>query len=318
MWQQFDFYTILSNASKGLEGALVSLNIMTNPSSVKVATDTEKQSEKSNSTDLNTPRNSSTPSDLNTPRNSSKSSNPEHTQGSISNSSSASSSQNKLSQRTSNHPSHHPDERYGRQASSARRANSMARSNISSSTPSRVGTYQHSLQNTSQSANLHPASLKPMTNLSKQNQPQTPLTGQGARDAVLIRGVIRPTRYQSGDVTKVNERNLENIGKKLAKLEFELSQTKISKGNLNKVKNRPDLGNHNSRRTEGYRDEGSNIKKNIDTLNTSLLKNYGLDDVKKVYASRNKELKRLKNTPSLSPGAPLVATRPSLGHLTRT
>lgn len=310
MSPQFDFYTILSNASKGLEGALVSLNIITNPSSVKVATGTEKQSEKSNSTDLNTPRNSSTPSD------------PEHTHRSISNSSSASSSQNKLSQPTSNHSTpeslHNPDVRHVRQVSSARRANSMPGSKVPSWTPSRVGTYPHSSQNTSQSANLHPASLKPMTNSSQQNQSQKPLTGQGARDAVLIRGGIRPTRYQSSDATKAKEQNLEIIGKKLAKLEFELFQNNIRKGNLNIVKNSPEFGSHNSRRTKEYRDEGLNIQKNINTLNESLLKFYTKEERAKVYTSKNTELQRLKNTPSLSPSAPLVATQPSRGHLPRT
>ena len=163
---------------------------------------------------------------------------------------------------------------------------------------------------------IHPAGLRPITNSPKQNQPQPPLTGQGARNLVLRNG-IRPTNFKSGDATKAKEQNLETIGKKLAKLEFELSQNNIRKGNLNKVNHHPEFGSHNSRRTEGYRDEGLNIQKNIDTLNTSLLKNCGLDDIKKVYASRNKELQRLKSTPSLSPSAPLVAEQTSRGHLTR-
>lgn len=305
MWEIFrniDIGQSIDYVKKGLEGALKSINNITNPSTVKVATDPKKQSEKSNSTDLNTPRNSSTPSD------------PEHTHRSISHSSSASSSQNKLSQRTSNHstpkPSHHPDER----ASSARRANSMARSNIPSSTPSRVGTYPHSLQNTSQSANLHPASLKPMTNLSKQKQPQTPLTGQGARDAVLTRG-IRPTGYQSGDVTKAKKLDLENIGKKLAKLEFELSRTKIRKGNLNIVKYRPGYGSYNEYGTSEYKNDESEKRREIEVLNEDLLNNYSLSDIKKVYTSKNTELQRLKNTPSVRPSAPLVVTETLRGNL---
>ncbi len=162
----------------------------------------------------------------------------------------------------------------------------------------------------------HPAGNKPTTNLSKQNKPQTTLTGQDARNAVLRRGGIRPTRYQSGDEKKEKELDLKNIGKKLARLEFDLSRTKIRKGNLYTAKYRPESGNHNSRRMKGYGDEGSNIKKDIETLNESLLEFYTKEERAKVDAARINELQRLNNTPSVRPSAPLVATRPSLGHLT--
>ena len=308
MWP-LSLSTFLSNASIGLGDALVSLNIITNPSIVKVATDPEKQSKVIDKINLEED-------------NSSTSSDPKHSQRSISNSSSASSLQNKLSQLTSNHSTpkslHNPDLRYVRQVSSARRAYSMPGSKVPSWTPSAIGAHSPSSQNTSQRANFHPAGLKPITNLSKhQEQSQTPLNALGVRNAVLIRG-IRPTEFQSGEATKAKEQNLENIGKKLAKLEFELSRTKIRKGNLNKVKHHPEFGSHNSRRKEGYRDEGLNIKKDIETLNESLLRNYSLSDIKKVYTSKNTELQRLKNTPSVRPSAPLVAEQTSCSHLTRT
>lgn len=310
MWEIFrniDLGQSIDYAKNGLEGALTFLANTTNPSTVTVATDTKKKSEESNSTHLNTPGNSSTSSD------------PEHTQRSISNSSSASSSQNKLSQRTSNHstqkPSHHLDERYDRQDSSARRANSMPHSKVPSRTPSAIGAHSPSSQNTSQRANLHPASLKPMTNLSQQNQSQKPLTGRGARDAVLRRG-IRPTEFQSGDAKKAKDRDLENIGKKLAGLEFELSRTKIRKGNLNTVKYRPGYGSYNEYGTSEYKNDESEKRREIKVLNEVLLNNYSLSDIKKAYTSKNTELQKLKETPSVRPSAPLVATRPSRGHLT--
>jgi hypothetical protein len=161
----------------------------------------------------------------------------------------------------------------------------------------------------------HPAGNKPTTNLPQQNQSQTRLTGQGAINQVLRNG-MRPTRYQSGDEKKEKEQDLENIGKKLAKLDFELSQIEIRKGNLDKVKNRPGLGSHNKRGTSEYKNDESEKRLKIKVLNEDLLNNYIPSDINKVYAARNKELKRLINTPSLSPSAPLVATRPSLGHLT--
>ena len=154
----------------------------------------------------------------------------------------------------------------------------------------------------------HPAGNKPTTNLSKQNKPQTPLTGQDARDTVLRRGGIRPTRYQSGDEKKEKEQDLENIGKKLARLEFDLSRTKIRKGNLDKVKHHPEFGSYNERVTSKYKNDESEKRLKIKVLNEDLLNNYIPSDIDKVYAARNKELKRLINTPSLSPSAPLVVT----------
>ena len=53
-------------------------------------------------------------------------------------------------------------------------------------------------------------------------------------------------------------------------------------------------------------------------MNESLLEFYTKEDRAKVDAARINELQRLKNTPSLSPSAPLVATQPSRGHLPRT
>ena len=309
MWEIFSgINKSFDYAKKGLEGALTFLANTTNPSTVTVATDTEKQSKVKSIDKINLEKD-----------NSSTSSDPKHTQRSISNSSSASSSQNKLSPRISNNstqkPSHHLDGRYGRQASSGRRANSMPHSNVPSRTPSAIGAHSPSLQNTYQRANPHPAGLKPVNSLSQQNQPQTTLTGRGARDAVLRRG-IRPTNFKSDDAIKAKERDLENIGIRLAGLEFELSRTEIRKGNLNTVKYHPEFGSYNSRRMEGYRDKGSNIKKDIKTLNESLLKFYTEEERAKVDAARINELQKLKQTPSLSPSAPLVATQPSLGHLT--
>jgi hypothetical protein len=150
----------------------------------------------------------------------------------------------------------------------------------------------------------------------KRDKRSSPLTGDGARNAVLIRG-IRPTEFQSGDAKKAKERDLENIGIRLAGLEFELSRTEIRKGNLNTVKYHPEFGSYNSRGTKECKNDESEKRLKIKVLKEDLLKNYSLSDIKKVYASKNTELQRLKNTPSVRPSAPLVVTRATSSYLTR-
>ncbi len=171
---------------------------------------------------------------------------------------------------------------------------------------------------TQEVATNHPASLKPITNLPINHsvQSQTRLTGRDARNQVLRNG-MRPTDFKSGDAAKAKERDLENIGKKLARLEFALSQIKIRKDHLNMVRDRPQYGSHNPHRTEEYRNAGSNIQNDINTLNKSLLELYTNDEFKKVHATKRSELLKLKNTPSARPSATLVAKQVYSGYLTR-
>lgn len=188
------------------------------------------------------------------------------------------------SHQASSHPARTPSDHRDRRSDVGRASNSRRDSGLSSSRYQRGTQSDGSVSSTTQSQSGH-----------------TGLTGPGARDAVIRRGGLRPTNFQSGDATRANEEHLEKIGKDLAKLEFELSQTKISKGGLDKVKNRPDLGSHNRRITKGYGNEASNIENKIDTLTKNLLKNYSKDDIKKVYASKTKESARLKDAPKTAP-----------------
>jgi hypothetical protein len=204
------------------------------------------------------------------------------------------------------HPARTPwDHRHGNQTvgqdKHSRRADNRASSRVSSMTRSDDGVVRHVATTPMSRTPSHPAGIKPQTNLSKkQEQPQKPLTGPGARNAVLRNG-IRPTNFQSGDATRANEEHLEKIGKDLARLEFELSQIKINRGDIDKVKNRPGLGSNIKRKTKGYGNEASNKQKEIDTLTEALFVNHTQDDINKVYASKTKELARLKDAPRTAP-----------------
>lgn len=91
-------------------------------------------------------------------------------------------------------------------------------------------------------ASGHPAGMKPVTLLEKNRSIPPALTGRDARNKVLRMGGIRPTEFKSGDATKAKEQDLENIGKELARLEFALSQIKIKEDHLNMVRDRPQYG----------------------------------------------------------------------------
>jgi len=203
--------------------------------------------------------------------------------------------------RAPSHPALRPPDHRDERMNGARRAGPSNSSRVSSKTQSnvRVTDVANPLMSRTPS---HPAGIKPQTNLpQRKNETEKSLTGPGARDAVLKKGGIRPNDFESGDATRSKEEHLEKIGIRLAKLEFELSQTKISKGGLYKVKYRPDLGSHNLRSTKGYGNEASNKQKEIDTLTEDLLKNYSQDDIKKVYASKTKELAELNKAPKTAP-----------------
>ena len=73
------------------------------------------------------------------------------------------------------------------------------------------------IANDREKGSMHPASIKPQTNLPiKPQQPQTSLTGPGARNAVLRNG-IRPTGHQDLMINK--QSSLKEIAIKLKELD---------------------------------------------------------------------------------------------------
>jgi hypothetical protein len=202
----------------------------------------------------------------------------------------------------SSHPARTPSDHRYRRSGVGRASNSGRYSDLSSSRYQRGTQSDGSVSSTTQSQSGH-----------------TGLTGPGARDAVLGRGGLRPTSFQSGDATRTENEALENYGKRLARLEHELNLINTRAGHLYIEKNNTRSGTHNIRATTQYNTDASNIRNKIKTLNENLFEAY-LDNpnkIKIVNNAKNTELSRLKDTPSARPSAPLVVTQVTKGYLNR-
>jgi hypothetical protein len=228
----------------------------------------------------------------------------------------------------------HQQKTVGR-ASTSRRADPQSSSRVSSMTRSDDGVVKHVATTPMSRTPSHPASIKPQTNLPTQpEQTQKPLTGKDVRYATLKKGAT-PTNFKSGDATRAENEGLENYGKELAKLEYELNLIKekagnlskekagnLSKekeGNLSKEKNNTKSGTHNPSATNKHNNAATNIRNEIKTLNENLYNAYFYTPSKITIVNNAKkiELDRLKNIPSVRPSAAIVVTKLTQSHLLR-